>query len=183
MKNKLYFTLTLLAIAVSAFAQNSIIDVGLEVQAYPTGIISGVRFEKSLNKRDLWTVRLGYQLINHGNQGKHDDEKGSGFGGTAGFKHYFERYFIGPNLGAREDFWRNNIDWTTNADTGTIKGNSEIQVVQPTIEFGWGFLVGEDFVLTPAAAFGFEINVRTAGEETGEGAILLVGITGAYRLQ
>jgi hypothetical protein len=55
-------------------------------------------------------------------------------------------------------------------------------VLQPTLEAGWGFVVGEKIVFTPTVAFGFEINVKTEGEPTGEGAIVLLGINLAYRL-
>ena len=154
------------------------------MQAYPTGIIPGLRFEKSFNKRDLWSVRVGSQIFDHGDKGEHDSEKGFGWGGTAGYKHYFNRYFIGPSLAARIDLWRNSVDWETKDDLGGIrKGNSEIRVIQPTVEFGWAFLVGENMVVTPTAAFGFEINVTTVGEKTGEGLILLVGLNAAYRIQ
>ncbi len=159
-------------------------DFGLEVQVYPTGYIPGLRFEKSFTQRDLATVRAGYQIIDHRDQGLHDSEKGSGFGGTLGYKHYFRKYFEGPNLSARTDFWANKIDWVTKLETGeTTKGTSNILVLQPTIEFGWGFTVGDYIVLTPTAAFGFEINVKTKGEETGEGSIMLAGLTATYRIQ
>lgn len=183
MKNKLSFTFFLLCVGALAFGQKRVVDFGLEVQVYPTGVIPGVRFEKSFSKRDLVTARLGYQIIDHRDQGEHDDETGSGYGGSAGYKHYFNRFFNGPSIGVRADFWSNKIDWESKTDTGTRTGTSEILVVQPTAEIGWGLLLGENMVLTPALAFGFEINVKTDGEETGEGAILLAGLTAAYRFQ
>ena len=178
---KINFTIFLLALACFSFGQNRVMDFGLEIQVYPTGLIPGLRFEKSFTKRDLYTARIGYQIIDHGSKGEHDSEKGSGFGGTLGYKHYFTKYFVGPSLGARTDYWRNSIDWETQTDTGVRAGNSEVQVIQPTVEFGWGFSIGENFVITPSAAFGFEINIKTVGEGTGEGLIMLAGVTAAYR--
>ncbi|MBK9015010.1 MAG: hypothetical protein IPM82_13565 [Saprospiraceae bacterium] len=184
MKNKLGFTIILLLSAAIGFGQNRVMDIGLEVQVYPTGYIPGFRVEKSFTKRDLGSVRVGYQIIDHRDQGLHDDETGSGFGGSLGYKHYFNRYFTGPSLGLRTDVWANKIDWVTKLEMGgESKGSSDILVVQPTVEFGWAFTLGENLVLTPAAAFGFEINVKTTGEDTGEGAILLAGLTAAYRIQ
>lgn len=184
MKNKLCFTFILLLNLCFCFGQKEVFDFGLEVQVYPTGIIPGLHAEKSFTKKDLVTARLGYQITDHGDQGLHDDETGSGFGGSLGFKHYFAKYFSGPSLGLRTDVWANKIDWVTKLEAGgTTQGSSDIIVVQPTTEFGWAFLLGENFVFTPTAAFGFEINTKTKGEETGEGAIFLLGLNLAYRFQ
>lgn len=184
MKNKLHLTFAFICLYTLTFGQNRVMDIGIEFQAYPTGFIPGFRFEKSFSKRDLYTVRLGYKIIDHRDNGEHDSEKGSGFGGTVGYKHYFDRYFSGPSLGLRTDIWLNSLDWESKDENGSLrKGSSDITVVQPTAEFGWGFLLGENMVITPTLSFGFEINVKTKGEETGEGAIMLAGVTAAYRIQ
>jgi hypothetical protein len=182
MKNNLRFTFVLLLIASFAFGQKRITDIGLEAQVYPTGIIAGIRAEKSINKHDVGSVRLGYQFINHRDLGLHDDEKGSGYGVTIGYKHYFERYFSGLTLALRTDLWYNTIDWETNTDAGKVNGVSKILVIQPTAEVGWAFAFGDNIMLTPAIAAGFEKNISTNGEDTGEGLILLGGVTAAYRL-
>ncbi|MCC6724199.1 MAG: hypothetical protein IT258_06775 [Saprospiraceae bacterium] len=182
MKNNFRFTFAFLFFASLAFSQNRVTDIGLEFQVYPTGIIPGFRIEKSVNKYDVANARVGYQIINHRDQGLHDDEKGSGYGLSLGYKHYFEKYFSGINLGIRTDVWFNSIDWKTTTDTGTLKGKSDIIVLQPTLELGWAFLLGDNMVLTPAIAAGFEKNIKTKGEKTGEGLILLAGITAAYRM-
>lgn len=181
---KTIFNLTIFLIfpTIITFAQKRVMEFGVEFQAYPTGLIPGIRFEKSFTKRDLFTARLGFQIIDHGSFGEHDNEKGYGWGGTVGYKHYFGKYFRGVNLGVRTDVWRNSIDWETLVDGRIKKGNSSIRVVQPTIELGWAFLLGEKMVVTPAVAFGFEINVRTVGEKTGEGPVVLAGVTAVYRI-
>ncbi len=52
---------------------------------------------------------------------------------------------------------------------------SNITVIQPTIELG--YLIKKEFShITPTIAFGYEWNVKTNGEPTGEGAILLLRI-------
>ena len=55
-------------------------------------------------------------------------------------------------------------------------GKTDITVLQPTIQLAYIFLKN-DWLFTPHLAFGFEINVKTEGEEVGEGAILLGGIS------
>jgi hypothetical protein len=64
---KTIFNLTILLIfpSIFCFAQKRVMDIGLEFQAYPTGLIPGIRFEKSFTKRDLYIARLGFQLIDH----------------------------------------------------------------------------------------------------------------------
>ncbi len=182
MKNKIRFTLAALLFALMAFGQNKVTDIGLELQVYPTGIIPGIRAERSVNHHDVASMRVGYQIIDHKDFGVHGSEKGSGFGLTVGYKRYFQKYFTGLTLALRTDAWYNTIDWEDETDTGAVKGTTEILVLQPTVELGWAFSLSDNFVVTPAIAAGFEKNVYTKGEPTGEGLILLAGITAAYRL-
>lgn len=183
MKTQLQLTFFLLLAATISFAQKKVLDIGAEFQIYPTGYIPGVRAEKSFSKNDVATARFGYQIIDHRDQGKHDDETGVGYGGSIGYKHYFWRYFRGPSLSIRSDFWVNKIEWVTiNGPNDLTTGNTGIFVVQPTAEFGWTFTIGEHFVLTPTVAMGFEKNVKTKGEPTGEGMIMLGGIIAMYRI-
>ncbi|MBI1225604.1 MAG: hypothetical protein GC192_10245 [Bacteroidetes bacterium] len=183
MKINHLFTFILLFAFICCNAQKKVFDIGIEAQIYPTGYIPGFYAEKSFSQRDLGTVRFGYQIIDHRDQGKHDSEKGSGYGGTLGYKHYFKKYFVGPSLSLRTDFWANKLDWTTNLEAGgEIKGKTDILVLQPTLEFGWAFAIGDNFALTPTVAYGFEKNIKTKGEPTGEGAIMLAGLKAAYRI-
>lgn len=182
MKNKINFILGLLLVASIAIGQNKVTDIGFEIQVYPTGIIPGIRAEKSIHKHGVGSIRLGYQIMDHQDFGIHDDEKGSGYGLTVGYKHYFQKYFTGLHLSLRTDAWYNTLDWKDNTDAGLVKGVTKILVLQPTVELGWTFPLSDNFMLVPAFAAGFEKNVYTEGEPTGEGLILLVGVTAAYRL-
>jgi hypothetical protein len=151
-------------------------DLAFEFQAYPTGLIPGIRLEK-LFKSNAYHLRLGYNWIRHGDAGVHEDERGSGFGLTLGYKRYFsdqDRFF----LGARSDIWFNSMDWKNNIGTSNeTNGNTKIVVVQPTAEFGYlVFLQRTDWYIVPTVAFGVEINTKTKGEPVGEGLVLLVGI-------
>jgi len=58
-----------------------------------------------------------------------------------------------------------------------IEGHTSITVIQPTVELGYLFILGKSLHMTPSIAFGWEWNAKTDGEPTGEGAILLLGIS------
>lgn len=179
MKIKHWLTPLLLLAALFCAAQGNNFDLTTEFQVYPTGLIPGLRLEKGFAEKNAVHLRLGYQIIDHRDLGKHDDETGTGYGFTLGYKRYFKENFQGIHLGIRNDFWFNSIDWRS--DEEPAAGTTDVVVVQPTAELGWLFLLGEHFTLTPGAAFGVEINVKTDGEPTGEGMILLLGLQAGYR--
>ena len=175
---KLKYCLTSLALLAFLFAQaqRGPVDVHFEFQAYPTGLIPGLRFDLNFAEKNAAHLRLGYQLIGHRDLGKHMDETGNGFGFTLGYKRYFKSGFQGFFIGARNDIWFNEINWEDFGIVGARKGTTNITVVQPTAEAGYLFEMGKGWIFAPSLAFGFEINVKTDGEPTGEGAIILVGL-------
>ena len=182
MKIKHWFTFGFWLMAGFCIGQTSMFHLNFEFQAYPTGLIPGLRLEKGFAEKNALHLRLGYQFIDHRDLGKHDDESGNGWGFTLGYKRYFRDNFEGFHLGLRNDFWWNQIDWQQQSAGGALAmGTSDILVVQPTAEAGWLFRPGDHFLLTPSVAFGFEINVKTEGEPTGEGLILLLGLQAGYR--
>ncbi|MBT8190065.1 MAG: hypothetical protein HKN67_03730 [Saprospiraceae bacterium] len=146
-------------------------DISFEFQAYPTGLIPGISIDKSISSRSDIYLRAGYNWIRHRDLGKHEDERGSGVGGSIGYKKYFKDGRAGWRIGIKNDFWWNSIDWTE----GNQNGNTKITVVQPTAELAYVIRKNE-IVISPSIAFGYELNIKTEGEETGEGAILLVGV-------
>lgn len=158
-----------------ALAQRT--DFGFEFQAYPTGLIPGFSLDKSLSEKGDLYFRVGYNFIRHRDLGKHEDERGDGFGFSVGYKQYLKDAGQGWRLGLKNDLWWNTIDWTEGNDTGETK----ISVVQPTLELSYVMPKG-GILITPSIAFGYEINYKTEGEPTGEGAILLVGFQLAKRL-
>ena len=153
-------------------------DLGFEFQAYPTGLIPGLRLELPLAERYAASIRLGYNHIRHGNAGRHDDERGRGWGGTIGLKRYFAEGKKGWFATVRTDLWFNSIDWKDNIGLPEeVSGNTDIVVLQPTLEAGFCLRKTESWFLAPALAFGAEWNVKTSGSPTGEGLILLAGFT------
>lgn len=179
MKIKLCFTLALLAVFATSKAQDLPFDLHFEFQAYPAGLIPGLRAEQGFGGKNAAHLRLGLNLMDHRDLGKHDDETGTGWGFTLGYKRYFREGYRGPFVGARSDVWFNEMDWMDN--DGPRTGTTKITVLQPTAETGWLLPLGEKFHFTPSVAFGYEVNVKTEGEPTGEGAIFLLGISLGYR--
>ena len=164
--------------------KNNIFDIGLETQVYPTGVIPGLRFAAGFGERNAVHIRLGLQFIDHRGLGEHDEETGNGWGFTLGYRRYFEDGYRGWFWGLRNDIWFNDIDWADGEGANRVSGFTEIVVVQPTAEGGYLFVPGDgNFTIAPALGFGFEVNVQTEGEPTGQGAILLVGLTLGWRIQ
>lgn len=151
-------------------------DLSVELQVYPTGVIPGLRYESSLTEQSSLSFRLGYNIVRHRDLGVHDDERGGGFGGSIGYRKYFKPGFKGWSWSLKTDVWFNEIDWY---DIGPlddrIEGETSITVLQPTAELGYTF-VNNSFSVTPTLSFGFEWNVRTVGEPTGQGSIILLGV-------
>ncbi len=163
-----------------SFAQ--VTDLSFEFQAYPTGLIPGLRIEKSFGTKNTLHLRLGYQFIDHRDLGVHQNEEGSGYGFTLGYNRFLKEDFTGWHFGIRSDLWFNTIDWESSIGTAAVPfGTSEITVVQPTAQLGYLFKVKESWFFTPTISLGFEVNVKTDGEPTGEGAILLLGVNAGKR--
>ena len=164
------------------FYAHSQTEIGIEFQLYPTGLIPGLRVDQYISDRTAMHLRLGYQIIDHRDLGVQDDETGSGYGLSIGTNHYFsdsrEKWF----WGLRADLWLNSIDWINEDPVNTASGTTDITVLQPTALAGYRIPIGQQGFITPSIAFGFEWNVKTEGEPTGEGAILLIGIHGGLRL-
>jgi len=172
----------------------SILDVGLEFQAYPTGYIPGIRIETNLNENSTIDFRLGKNIFDHKDFPKqaginnHDSEIGSGYGVSIGYKRYLNQNFQKMFVGLRSDVWFNSVDWTVNISNcptcnSEIKGHSDIVVIQPTVEVGYLFFIGknERLFFVPEMALGYEWNAVVSGEQTGFGFILLGGINLGYR--
>ena len=171
----LWFTCTISTL----FSQNDKSSyLGLEIQAYPTGIIPGIRYEKNISEYSSVHFRLGYQWIRHRDLGMHDDERGIGYGFSIGYKQYFRSEYTGFSFSLRNDIWWNKIDWTTTElSPDPITGTTKVTVLQPTLLSEYSIRLNSGCTFIPSLGFGYEWNVRTDGEATGEGAIILIGIS------
>lgn len=150
-------------------------SVVFEFQAYPTGLIFGFTYERFFSSRDAWHARVGGQRIRHEDFGEHDDERGNGFGGSVGYRRYWPN---GISLGARVDLWQNSLDWVDSPGApDERRGETDVTVLQPTIEATWRYPLSTEWFIQPSVAMGAEINIRTRGEDTGEGFIVLGGVS------
>ena len=161
---------------VLSFQLKSQVDISFEFQAYPTGVIPGIRVENLHGDKSASHFRIGYNKFDHRDLGVQDEEIGDGFGFSLGYKRYFKSGHNGWHWGVKSDIWWNSVDWASlDGSTVTNSGTTKITVIQPTAEIGYLFDF-ENFFITPNIALGFEWNVKTDGEPTGEGAILLLGV-------
>lgn len=153
------------------------LQTGVEVQAYPAGIIPGLHLRKTISDQDVIHARLAANITDRQDFGEHDDESGSGFGGGIGWRRIHEGSNpASPNgfhYGARLDLWSLDIDWK---DPGR-SGSTDILVLQPSAEIGYGWTHVSLGRLEATLGLGVEVNVDTQGEDVGEGAILLFGLT------
>lgn len=151
-------------------------DFGLELQAYPAGIVPGAQARWRMDEDDAVFVRAAANLTDRQDFGEHDDESGGGFGLGAGWRHAVagDLGADGWLYGARLDLWSLSIDWK---DPGPREGTTDVLVLQPTAEFGYGWSTAAGSRIELTATLGAEINVDTDGEDVGEGAILLLGLT------
>lgn len=157
-------------------------EIGLTLQQYPTGTIPGATFTLPVGNQNALQLRVGYNIVYHGDAGVWDNEEGGGFGFSPAWFHSFKEDRSGLYIGGRLDIWFNRIDWTDFLDTPVeLNGMTDIVVVQPTAILGYRLNLGDKLVLTPELAVGAEINAIQDGEDVGQGAILLVGITLARR--
>lgn len=166
--------LIVFALASSSIQLTAQHQIGLECQVYLTGIIPSINYAMPVGQAGSLEFRVGYNIVDHRDLGVQDDEKGGGFGGSVGYAHPIWK---GIRLGARADVWWNSIDWKMNPGTiMEVGGNTEVTVFQPTATLDYPIHFGA-WSLVPRIAFGAEINVQTKGEEVGQGAILLGGIS------
>lgn len=184
MRLSIFFAVLFLFVSLQLAAQQDIptAGLGLELQVYPTGQLIGITFEKMWSSKNACHIRAGYNRVRHGDAGVHDEESGGGLGGTLGYRRYFREDYRGWHIGIRSDLWFNTIDWKDflpGAAPNT--GTSNIIVLQPTLESGYLFLFKKEIFLDFALAFGKEFNIKTEGEPTGEGYILLGGLTFGIR--
>ena len=147
--------------------------LNIEFQAYPTGIIPGIRVENKVNDKTDVHLRIGVNIFDHRDLGVHMLESGKGIGFTLGVARYLPSSKF--SLGLKNDLWFNKVNWYDWTVSGRSEGETKITVLQPTAEIAY-LINTKRLSVRPSLAFGLEWNVITNGEPTGEGPIILVGI-------
>jgi hypothetical protein len=163
-------TVTLLLLGALLIVVPSVVHagpLGAEIRVYPAGLMPSIRAEFDLGTGGLLLGQIGYNATDRRDWGEHQDESGGGFGLGAGWLHPLSGRWI---AGVRVDYWWLAIDWT---DPGR-EGSSDVGVLQPTVNAGYRWPAG-NWDLEATLAIGGEFNVRTDGEDVGEGWIVLAG--------
>ncbi len=155
--------------------------IGTELQAYPAGLIPGARGELFLGPMQNVNMRIAYNVARRQDFGKHDDERGGGWGAGIGYRRYGVRDRLPFFAGIRIDWWELGIDWQQKSNAIQTSGTTRISVLQPTGEFGYDWRIHESWSLIATVSVGAEINLVSQGEPVGEGAILLIGLNTVYR--
>lgn len=151
---------------------------GVEAEVYPAGVVLAARGEKQISDRAVVSARVGYNFTERGDFGDHDDESGGGPGIGFSYRRWMGEGFQGWFWGARADLWWLEVDWEDDlAGGGKRKGTSDIIVFQPAGQGGYSWILAGGARLDLSGSLGVEINVDTDGEDVGEGAILLFGLT------
>lgn len=151
-------------------------DIALEIQVSPTGFIPSISIDKHIGTKHVAYLRGGFNFFNHRDRGEWVNEEGWGYGGSMGYKRYLNEDQIGFRYGIKSDVWFNKVDWAGYNSVGSpLFGTTDIIVLQPTLEVDYVWDFG-NILIVPSVAFGMELNVKTVGEPTGQGAIILFGI-------
>ena len=160
-------------------------EAGIEFQWYPAGIMPMLSYNYFINQKNAITSRFGINIANrHDWSGLNDFEKGSGFGGSVGYRHYFDPLKCGWVIGAKTDLWGMKIDWKNKtSDTGwPVNGTSKTLVLQPSVEAGYLWNPGSyKWSIGAIGGAGQEINIKTTGKEVGQGGMWIINFIASYR--
>jgi len=162
-------------------------NAGLEVLAYPAGVITTVYLESPtyipIGKNEGWTWagHVGFNTTDRGSWGEHDEETGGGFGVGARLTRYFpSKDYHDWFVAGRLDFWNMSIDWEDDDRPDAEDATTTTWTMQPTVNAGVQWTL-ERWMIRLNAGFGAELNISTTGEDVGEGLIGLLGGSVGYR--
>ena len=182
------------------------LELGVELQAYPTGLIPTFKGEVIISNKHAVSIRIGYNWFDHRNLGVHDSEDGGGPGYSIGYKRYFENEGLkGFYVGLHTDLWFNHVNWSEHENNDRnhamlYRGSSDIIVFQPTIDLGYRIEFNDSKIaFVPNFGIGWEWNLKTTADispsaspfiandvdltsETGEGLIVLLGFSFMFNL-
>lgn len=143
-------------------------NFGLSAQFYPAGIIATLNAEHYIEENSSLIFRLGGNFVDRKDfSDENDNEKGSGFGGSFGYRKHFPlkkgRIVLGLNI----DAWNLWINWKNNiGEVNAASGTTYTLVLQPWLESGYFFnLKNSSSKIGITAGFGREINAITNGKD------------------
>lgn len=143
-------------------------NFGLSAQFYPSGIIATLNAEHYIAEKSSLIFRLGGNFVDRKDfSDENDNEKGSGFGGSLGYRKHFPLKKGKIVLGLSIDAWNLWIDWRNNiGEVNAASGTTYTLVLQPWLESGYFFNLKNSFSkIGITAGFGREINAITNGKD------------------
>lgn len=144
-----------------------------ELRLYPTGQIVGGGVQTDVGNTGQAGVLIVYNRARRGDNGRHADERGGGFGIGTFYDHYVASNRLGWSLGGRFDVFALGIDYRDD----TRQGRSDVIVLQPTVGAAYSVPVDSNrLVARFGLDVGAELNARTRGAEVGKGAIVLFSV-------
>lgn len=147
---------------------------GLELQAYPAGVVAAARLERSLSYDEVVSFRIAWNETDRSDWGEHDNEEGGGYGAGIGYSRWLGGERSGWFWGGQLDLWQLDIDWRQN--TPASQGQTDVTVLQPVLQAGWSSASDGGWRTDWTASIGAEINIDTSGQDVGEGLIFLLGV-------
>lgn len=153
---------------------NTKMDMGISLQAYPAGYIPTLNLEHYPDKRTSLVYRLGANIVDRKDfSDENDQETGAGFGGSIGYRKHFQLKKGKVIAGLNVDVWNLWIDWENNVNGLTrTSGITYTLVVQPWFEGGYFFNIkNSTSQLGSTLGFGREINAITNGKDVEQGWI------------
>lgn len=180
MKKYIILIIFFLSLTLKATTQDfgyKTIDVGAEFLISSKGHIASLHLAYNFPVHHAFLLRAGYNSSKWKKTGKHDNEEGNGPGASLGYRYYFLVRPHGFFLGAGAEAWRLTIDWRQ----GGVTGKSKIWALQPTAEMGYMFLINDMFFISPSISAGVQNNIKTEGQEVGEGFIPQFGLSTGWK--
>lgn len=155
------------------------IDAGAEYQWYPDGMILNLQLAINAKIHHSVQLRAGYNKAGLKKTSIHDSEEGHGWGGSIGYRYYFNALPRRFYIGARADLWKMNIHWSIPVTEST----SKLTVLQPGVEAGYTFLINDLFFITPYFTAGTQLTLNTKGDKVsyGDGFCPMAGISAGWR--
>lgn len=167
------------------FETTNKLALGAELQWYPAGWLIGPAIMYFHRPKHLFFGKLGINIANRHNwSGLNDDEKGTGFGGSFGYRYLFKANANTFFIGTRGELYHTTIKWQNDLGLSTeTKGSTRTIVYQPSIEIGYLLRSkNKQFIYTFSGGVGQEINIVTKGKAVGQGGMWLLQVSAFYKL-
>jgi hypothetical protein len=154
-------------------------DIGAEyswVENSP-GVNLQVAFNAKIHHSFLASV--GYKTAYRPISGTHNNEKGQGWGGSVGYRYYFDYIPRSFFVGARTHFWSLSMYRTADPTLKTVS----VLIAQPSIEVGYTAVINDIFFITTYISAGKQFTISSPDDTFGygKGSATGAGISAGFR--